>query len=300
MTTQFEQLQQAVIGANIHYLSVDFPIQHIGEGFFKSANDVVFKFSIDGAGYLSERNTRYRYKDFTRPLYEARFDDLARLANEAIRPIKGAGINLIFAMYDQYCVGILRQYNIVKHQELLAAIKEAGLSKDIRWWTVNSNYMSCDIVSRLHGNADEDNEFALGLRITNGHSGHNALRYQLFIKAKSYEFAFSAPEFGRSRHLTGVSVLVANLKHAIYEVAQAKIDETLRRMTSWEFINLINRFTPTKTARQEMLLHLIENADVENGLDVVCHFGQFASTKGYGTAVSTLVDPVLKSLLEDK
>ncbi len=298
MTTQFAALQEAVVNANIHYLSVDFPITHEGKGVFKSANGVVFRFSVDGAGYLSERNTRYRFKDFTRPLREGRFDDLALLANEAIHPIKGAGLKLIFAMYGEFCVGILRQYNIVEHKTLLSALDEAGLAKDVRWWTVNSNFMTCDVITRIHGTVEDDNEFSLGLRITNGHSGHNALRYQLFIKAKSYEFAFSAPEFGRSRHLTGVSVLVANLKHAMYEVGQAKIDETLRRMTSWEFINLIHTHTPTKTARQDMLIHLIENAEVVNGLDVVCHFGQFASTKGYGTAVATLIDPVLKKLLE--
>lgn len=271
-----------------------FPIRHKGDGIFETFNHVTFKFTIDGAGYLSERNTRYRYAQFTALVREERWDDLEKLANEAIIPIKGAGRNLIFALMNGNLVGLLRHYNYIDHAAIIKVIDEARLSSSISGWNITPQYMTVDVTMRTKAVRDEDEALVIALRILNGHSGHHALQYQLLIKSKGFEY--TAPLYGRSRHLSKVSQMFDQLQDAVRRVQETKLDYLLLHKTAIRFLDDLRRLVPTMTVRQESLLHLIESSDMETGLDVFCLLGQYATTKGYNSAVMGLLTPLVEEL----
>lgn len=293
----FDELSLAVSEINLRYEVVSFPIKHVGGGEFQhsttSLGGTFFKFTVDGAGYLSERNTEFKYAQFTALVREERWDELELLANKAILPIKGAGKGLIFALVDDAVVGILRHYNVVKHEDLIQAVADAHLQHDVIAFALTQQFMSFDILSSVVG--DEYESFSVALRILNGHSGHVALRYQLLVKSKGFEY--TKPLYGRSRHLSKVQDTVKVLSEALDQVADEKLDVRLRNMSDLALVSLIRTLVPTTTARQEGLLQLLDHSECETGLDVVILLGQYASTRGYASAVDRMLTPVIDHLL---
>lgn len=279
---------------DIAYLSVDFPISHVGEGVFRSLNGVEFGFTESGAGYVSERNPRYAYATFTRLVRQERWEELAKMANEAIIPMKGAGRGLIMASYNGKVVGILRHYNAISHSELIETLLDKGLDKDVFNWRMNHQFLLLDMLTFTVESATKG-QIKIGLRVINGHSGHHALSFQILIRAEAYEF--SSPIYGRSRHMTGVTETFNSLKGAVKEISELQLDAKLLAMDPASMIAMIHHHTKGMSTRQESLMQLVESAECDNALDVIIILGQYASTRGYGQAVSGLLDPVINHLL---
>jgi hypothetical protein len=295
----FDNALQAVYDSSITYPTVDFPIKYVGDKetppWFESVNGVRFQWTEAGAGYLSERNTRYKYATFTKLVRDGAWWELEQLANKAIDAIKGAGKGLIFAMVDDLVVGVLRHYNVVPHIQLLRAVEEASLANDVIGWALNDHYLRLDVATAVIASS-EHGELFVGTRILNGHSGHHALQYHTLVKARGYEFELKN-KTGRARHLTGVTELKENLRVTLDAIGTVKIDHTLLGMSVPVFVAKLRTGVKDLTMRQESLLHLLESTDLDNAFDAFVLLGQYASTKGYSTAVAGLLDPLVKSLL---
>lgn len=291
----FNDLVKSVENTEIKYVKASFPIRHEGDGVFSIYNpaDVHFTFSADGAGYISERNTAYRYAQFTKLYREESWDELANLANAAMASRKKV-TEIILALVDNVCVGVLQKYDNVQHSRLLQAVADAHLDNDVLTYKMNQTHMQFDLISRV-ASIDPDTYLELALRVINGHSGHQALQYQFLVRSRGYEF--TVPLYGRARHLGGVETLVSTLAEAFSRVSSEKLDARLRSMSTVAFISLIRTKLPSPTVRQEQLIHLLETVEEDDGLGLFITLGQYASTKGYSSAVAGILDPVCEHLL---
>lgn len=288
MTSKYEQLLEEAKSLNISYENITFPMYHQEGKVFKFENGKSLEMHQLGAGYLSERVRSTSYSKFTSLYEDEDFSEIQRIVNDAKNLV---GKEYVAAMFDNQIVGIMSNYNPVSHVSLIEAIKNAGFADSISHWVSTITHLDIYLVARSKSNSG----LLVYLKIRNGHSGHYALSYRLVLSADGYEFENPAKNFARRRHLSQVGEVVNSLKEAMEQASVVKIDDELKSMKIDETVDWL-RNNINFTVRQENVLDGALADKPANALELIIILGQYSSTSGYMSAVSGLVDPILKKV----
>lgn len=298
---KFNDLRKQVGDVKISHVAVKLPIKHLGKGEFEFADGTRTRMTIIGAGYWHERIKDVPYRWWTSAARDSQWGKIADKinANAAIFTKD----KYIVAMVDGKMVGIMANYQAVDHAALLDQLQGLGLDKDLAWGELDETKLTA--VVRVDGVGDDvaSPDLLVGLKVVNGHSGHVALRFFVYAQVGAYEFMQALGEGatgGRARHLTTVGKVVSNLELAAKAAAELKLIDRLSAISvGMARATIASNFAPNGpqklTLRQErMLAEVDDDKSIATALDLVVRLGQFSSTRGYGAAVSGLVDPVIE------
>jgi len=284
-----DQVNKSKIGVAI----VQFPMTFIGkeEGtdlpIFKFGNGVNLPMTELGAGYISERFRQNTYAVCTRLFRDEKFEELAALTGSQYNP---ESKKYVAAFFNGAIVGIMSNYRPVPHGELLDKIQNAGLEDILSGWYLNQQELR--VYLRLASTKSSGS--LVYFRISNGHSGHSALKYYATIKVDNYEWGM--PLTIRRRHLSRVNLAMESIKGALAEIQSLKIED---RLVSTKIKAVRDFFAGREmTVRQEALLLQVLDTKPANASEFVASMGVYASTVGYSSAVHGLLDPLVESIVK--
>lgn len=291
MSITVKSIRESVGCAQIDVAQVELPMTYVEENaeglpVFQFSNGVQFPMRELGAGYLHERFKHVPYADLTRMLRNRRYDELAAITAQST-------LKLVAALYHGAIVGLMSHYVPVPHARLLDIVESANLGDDIRRWHLTETGLRLDIMVRAAGVQPEGSgKLLTALSISNGHSGHYALRYRLVVRVDDYEW--SIPLTTRRRHLSKVGIALDQIKIAAKDVEDIRMEDRLRATPIDEVKNIIG--TISTTVRQERLVMQVLDTNPTNAAEFIASMGVYASTVGYGAAVRGLIDPILNKI----
>jgi hypothetical protein len=293
----FTQLQNDVKNTPIEHPTVTLPIKHLGRGNFEFANGVKCRMTVEGAGYFSERIRTVPYAWWTNAARNSYWDQIEKKINANLD--KFTRDKYVAAIFDGKLVGIMANYNPIPHAKLLEAIKSAKLDSEVRYGDLSETEMNVVIDIKTLNDVEGDEALLVGLRITNGHSGHSALRYNLYLRSGGYDWSDGSFMSGRARHLSKVDALVGEMKTSFDLATEVKLVDRLRAVSASMVWSTLDAALPKKTMRQErMIANLQSMSDVQTALDIVMTLGRQAGVRGNLSAVAGIVDPICKMAME--
>lgn len=284
-------IREATDKAKIGIAVVQFPMTFTGKDgdlpVFKFGNGVNLPLTELGAGYISERFRQNTYAACTRLFRDEKYDELAALTGtQYVETSK----KFIAAYYQGAIVGLMSNYRPVPHSELLDKVQDAGLADILYSWRLDQQELRLYLSLRSKKSWGSLVHF----RISNGHSGHSALKYYATVKVDNYEWGM--PLTIKRRHLSRVNLAVESITGALEEIQALKIEDRLSH-TSMKVVR--DFFTGREmTVRQEGLLLQIYDTKPAHAGEFVASMGVYASTVGYSSAVHGLLNPLIDSIVK--
>lgn len=315
-------LELAVAGKEFEYPKVKFPMTLHPDGSVTFAAETIsvtkmlevsdpaspihYMFSMVGIGYLSERIAGAKYGDYTAAWRKGDAERAALVAT--VNSQMPTDKEFVLAVVNDVILGVMTHYNPVAHKDIIKTVYDNKLENNVIYTHLGPLDMTIDVkvedtvgaFSDGSTDIDEDTNTIAALRVVNGHSGHTALRYYLYVKSGAYEFQTSV-ENARSRHLGKVDATVRAMALAFESVKDAKMINRLMAMTKEDALKIVDVELKKKTLRQEKLVLLVQDdVDVKTALDILAVLGQYASTRGYAAAVSGIMDPIMQVAVKGK
>lgn len=290
-TNSIELAKEEIANHKFEYFQLEgLIVNHLGDGMFTIVGvPKQLRFSVYGAGYLSERARHIQSVVFTSCVLSGDWNLLERLINDL-----NLNQKIVLAVLDDHIMGVMSSYNPVPHVELLDALAETSFSEDISSITLSDTHMSVFVRVPCPSIG-----FDLGITIVNGHTGHKALRFLATITSNTWELTgFYKFKAGRARHLSNVRSLVAKLGDAIQELHNLKIEDRLMNITTAEVKAFMTAGGGNLTTRQEFLFNHAEKAGLANGVELVSELAVWKNTMGYGAAVDSLLTAAVKLALQ--
>jgi hypothetical protein len=273
-----------------------FPVTLGDDDLFTFANGVTLDIHEVGAGYLSERFPHVPYKVWT---------SYKRHGNAALLSLITStvpnGEKYKMMVLDGQVLSFMSNYVPYYHDDLLASLEEERHLWRLVNWKFDTYALSLYFATHVVESYD------IGLLIVNGHSGHVAMSFKLFIRnAKSgWETKLSPSDFypegtvTRRRHLVNIDEVKEGMREAFANISALALDgifsEPATRLTD------IILALPHMTTRQSNLLNdimlRVESEEIKTVGDVLNAITPFYNTRGYAATVSGLIDDPLKQLI---
>lgn len=302
----FLGLSAEIAATSIRYVPVEMPCRvdsdgHIG---FSVSGDETkfFTFSPMGISYLGERFKSRKSGEWVAlwvaMLEEGAYSNLENALNaDPAAQEGGASRRFILAIYNGEVVGTPKRYIPVDHKRLLDAVEAAGLASAVEPSGVGQREMWLNVHTAHVMNAEKKEVAKVGLRISNGHSGHTALRFYAYCTTgEHYEYAVSLGK-GRSRHLGKVEELVDDL--AEMEKTAAAIDfemalKTLKPGPDLSFAALVADAVKEKKHETDIIRLAVESTD---GLDFFESLVTLVEVRDYRVAARAALDVLMAKAL---
>lgn len=277
-------VKEAAIGTQL----INFPLKSISddEPRFETANGEIIVLSALGAGYISEKVKGVSYATCTALWRDKKYEQLAALTSQ----IPGSA-PYVAAFYKGEVVGMMTNYCPVSHETILKQIEDANLEGRIVSFSLSS--MTMEIGLGFSDAIGTDDYVKFNMRISNGHSGHYALRY--YAALQSGAFVWSQPfTESRRRHLSKVGDVLGRMKETYDAIAAVELDVRLRSIPRDEAFALV---PVTMTVNEEKLMDAVgRDKSIANGLDLVNALVEQSFTRGFKSAVVCLVDTIIDSV----
>lgn len=280
-----ENIAKCLDDVKIEVVPVKFPMMFSGLDdsdipLFKFANGSTHALSELGAGYLSERFSKFKYAHCTKAWRDEQWQELEDITHSA-------QTNKIYqaATINNAIVGIMSNYNPVSHEDVLDTIKAAGLDSKIVNWDLNLTGIEIEIEVYHYKSA------RVTLQINNGHSGHYGLKYSLVMRFGSYAWVNTLIS---QKHLSNIFIGVNELISVYNDIRFMETEESLKNISMTE-VNLIIEGIQ-KTSRQQRMLNIVMGTNPKNAFDFIVSMSEYASTVGYASAVNKLLNPIMKEV----
>lgn len=188
----------------------------------------------------------------------------------------------VATILDGELMGLLTGYTAVKHTEICASIKVAGMASRVVGWTWRPTELSI-----LIRDAILTRKFFVGAKILNGETGHRAISFYSALWCESivatsgeaYSWERPVAENGYARHMyfpkitKVMNALEAALKETYLQHAYEKLAELPGKWAADLIVARINIIPCRDTARTKLLLALDDALIIprtEKALDVMC------------------------------
>lgn len=296
--TTFDEINAAIAEAKIEYRTgIFFPMEFTGfGGNFKLADGSKIRFDDIGVGYFSERSKLHDKYAWWTKMFDN--DDFAGIA-EATKEFEGRELTL--AIYKGRVVGVLTKYKPFTHATLLETLQAKDLMKIVNKsrWTLDRCSLRVDLQVAPIKSSNGDNDWYVGLRISNGHSGHFALRYRVIVyNNEGFEYEGQIKQ-DRARHMgERLDMTIDRLGNAMNDLSELNIETKLREMSIPQCEGILREKVKHMTVRQERVYGLAMNSEPKNALELIMSIGAYASSRGYAGAVAGLTTPLIDAIVK--
>lgn len=251
-----------------------------------------------GAGYLSERDIFTPYKAWTRAKRAGNAQLWALIESRASAI---SHTTMTIAVMDDQVLSFMSDYWDYGHEELLIDIEE-----ELGLWQITDYSLDLHAM-RVYLSTYVNNDIQLGLLITNGHSGHVAMSFSLFIKniTSGWKVILPAKYFypegvaTRRRHMGSIDDVKSGLRESMAHIDALALQEVLAQPFNL-LTDLIVTLPYHTTRQKEMIAIMFErigSKEVETVGDVLSTLTPFYNTRGFASAVDGLLNEPMQELV---
>lgn len=284
------------------YPKIEFPLIWIAddpnEGTFISRNGYRIRFTEEGAGFFTERNRSFRYKDFVKLHKDKEFGFLGNLINEAIAKTKNPTAAFTCVEYHGEVIATLKYFTRITDVNILKAlpdyqkqlIQEMMFSRDRSYFNILVDTLEFAGYERGY----------VFLRISNGSAGVYGMGCELVVQLNNFQYIKRLSNSLRHYKKIITAKDLPNFDNLYCDIEELKIGATLRDMTVDKFFELLKYYNPMPNVRQKRLIDLVKNSKIASGLEGFVLTAQFGSSSGYSIATNAVLRPLVSHIVEKK
>lgn len=291
-----DDLVAQIEALNLEYHQVTFPMTYEEDGLYHFASGQALGFTEIGAGYLSERIKDVPYKFWTHAFREGPEQLYALIKLHESRLV---GRTYVVPTTNGKILSFMASYNPYNHMALIADILEAGIAPKISEYRVLQTHLELLLSFSTIGNVE------VGMFIKNGHSGHFAMSFKVYIRTKDTGWEYFLDinkvmdsKIRRRRHLSLLDEVRTSLSETYHALAELNFLALLEQPASLFLVKISE--LPYLSARQlELVTALsdqVENGEIATISDALAMLAPFSNTRGYLSSVAGIIDPVLEEL----
>lgn len=300
----FERAIEEVNSTDLIFEDLEFPIAHKNDNNFVDSKGRAFKLGYKGVAYMAIVTGDKKHRAELLELYNSgMMQELADFVNNYKH--RWEGHTYTASIMNGEVLATMRNYNEVKHEELLEMIKDQGMDNLVTYSNLNEDAMVLWLKARSSSQARKTfnpgtpsayaDDYVFGLKIENGHSGRISLRYRIGLWVGSYERSWSYKGTTR-RHLSKVDEAVDGLQQAMQEANESLVTDRLIAMSRADAVSLTMTVDGSKRVK-ELQAYLLADKSMNNAIEVIEWLGKKGRQRGYGSASTKLIDKIIDSVI---
>jgi hypothetical protein len=324
---KINELKTKVGEMTFEKIKMTFPIEHYGNGYFTNVDKaLVFTISPRGAAYMNTRirNTskvsketkdHFSYKSFVSYARNEMWDILESHMNSAYNELVSSGWkkDLYGLIINGELRGIVtKNFDYLPHELIIDQVIDNNLSDAVYNCNIDDEKMTIFLSTKRH----KEREMSIFVRIENGHTGYNSLNYRVIAANDNYFFVVPNEFFvddsneenkaieQKNRHLSKIGDTFNNLLLLLEKAGSFQLTQKLYEIEAGLTYAKIDSLVSKKTKRQIEIMSFVKNqinfGILKNGYDVINEITKHSLSKGYGNAVTGLVNPFMEVFIEEK